>query len=71
MAVKRDNKWGYVDREKEIIIDFLFEELGYFSDGLACVREGDKWVFIGRDGVFVTLPQFESVLPFRDGMATV
>ena len=52
-------------RRNRIIIEFLFEEVGYFSDGLHVSEKGTMG-FINRDGVFV-IYSVRTVLPFRDG----
>ncbi len=36
-AVKKDGKWGYIDMDGEVVIDFIYDDAGVFSEGYAVV----------------------------------
>jgi hypothetical protein len=70
-AVKKDGKWGYIDKAGKVAIPYYFDEAFGFSEGLAPVRIGKKWGYIGRDGKFRLNPVFENVHNFHNGRALV
>ncbi len=58
--VYKNRRWGYIDPEGNIIIDFKFKDAETFSeDGLAAVRRKKKWGFINLKGEEVTPFQYE------------
>jgi hypothetical protein len=55
-----------------MVIRPAFSSLGSgFSDGLACVKQGDKWGYIDRKGNFKIEPRFREATDFSDGLAAV
>lgn len=69
MILKYDGKFGIVDDNgwKEL----PFEEMSYFSEGMAPVMAKDKWGFIDNMGKTVVKPKYEAVQEFSDGLAAV
>lgn len=46
-AVRKNKKWGYVDKHGIVVIPFSFDEARGFSSGLACVKKTvcmDSWI---------------------------
>ena len=68
---KFSGKWGYVDLRGEVVIKPQFDEVGFFSDGLAWVRMNDTYGFIDKYGKLVILTEFAHVQNFREGIAIV
>ncbi len=70
-------KWGYVDRNCNVVIAYQFARGEDFSEGLAGAavetgEEGDKtWGFVDRNGRWVIEPAFQSVGEFCGGAAWV
>jgi hypothetical protein len=64
-------KWGYVDKEKNVVIDFIFEDAFPFSEGLAVVEMDRKKGYINRDGEVIIDYQFDSATYFKNGKAAV
>lgn len=75
-AVRRNNKWGYINPQGEVVIDFqfntAFEVLGYghsserpgagaFYNGRAMVHFGGKWNFIDKQGNFILDESYDSI----------
>ncbi len=56
ITVKKNNKWGYIDREGIVKIPFIYNEANGFSYGLASVKKGLKWGFIDKDN--------KTIIPF-------
>ena len=60
IAVKNNGKWGYMNREGEIVIDFQFEDAFRFSNGLAAVSLNlPLYGLIDREGNWVAEPVYE------------
>jgi hypothetical protein len=66
-----NERWGYCNREGNLVIDYQYEEACRFSEGLAAVKLGGKWGYIDEEDNFILKPIYDSVLPFCEGMATV
>ena len=69
--VDKDGKWGFINATGKIVIPLAFDELMFFSEGLARVKIGEKYGFINERGETVIAPQYELVWPFREGLASV
>ena len=52
-------KWGFVTADGKVAVDFTFDRVQLFSEGLAAVRVGNKWGFIDRRGTLVIAAEFE------------
>ena len=68
-------KWGYINKDGEVVIDFQFDWADCFSEGLARVRIGNrntgKWGFVDKTGKIVIAPQFDEVSSFSEGLAMI
>ena len=64
-------RWGFINREGEFIINPQFESADFFSDGLARVRSGGRMGYINKRGEFVIPAAFRDGTPFNDGAAFV
>lgn len=54
-AARKGNLWGFINREKEEVIPFLFEKAGDFCSGLAIVKLNGKLHTIDTKGEFEEL----------------
>jgi len=73
---RKGDKWGYCDKEKNIIIDCMYNDARPFSEGLAVVNVFGKEGFIGcineSGELIVVLPSFIYVLEdLKDGILKV
>src|SRR5690242_16534941 len=64
------DRWGYIDKSGNIVINPQFERAGTFSSGLAAVRLG-KWGYVDQSGKLVINPQFDEATAFQGGLAAV
>lgn len=56
-----NGKWGYINKTGKIEIKAIYDEIGFFSEGLAAARLDEKYGFISKSN--------ESVIPFNyDGV---
>lgn len=73
VAVKKDGKWGCIDKNGELKFGFTkYEEIGYFSsDGLAMVRLYGEYGAIDMDGKVVIPLIYDDKFYFNNGKAKV
>ena len=70
--IKSGDKWGYVDKNGQYIINSQFEEAYNFSEGLALFRSTDgKYGFIDEEGKYVINPIYKDANSFSEGMSCV
>lgn len=59
-AKKEGEKWGFVDNEGKVVIDYKYDKVTDFNDyGFAAVRNDNKWGAIDENGKVVCEPKFE------------
>lgn len=64
-AVNVNGKWGFVNKNCEMIIEPTFESAHSFSNSLAAVKMDGKWGFINLDGKTVIDFSFDDVKDFN------
>lgn len=70
--VKAENeKYGYIDRDGNVVIDFQYDDAGYFTDGLATVKQGNEWGYIDEEGNVIIDFKYNQCSSFKDGIAIV
>ena len=71
--MKVDSKYGYINKQGEIVIDAQFKSASDFSEGLARVEIDSKYGYIDKQGEIVIKPQFDNdYLPdFSEGLKRV
>jgi hypothetical protein len=70
--VRQDNKWGFIDKTGQVVIDFQYDDALEFSGGLAAVKLDGKWGYVDESGARVVAPQpWHSAGEFSDGLAPV
>lgn len=70
-AVKQDGKWGFVDTEGVVQIEFQYDDALSFGQHLAAVEEDGLWGYISLRGEMVIEPQFLEAKSFSEGSAPV
>jgi len=65
------DKWGYMDTMGQLIIDPLYDDVGFFSEGFANVNKDGKWGFIDHSGNYVIEPIYKAAWAFQEGKARV
>jgi len=70
-AVRRDDKWGFIDTSGNITIPITFQNAFDFSEGLASVSIDYMWGFIDRSGNVAVPLEFNFVSSFSEGLAFV
>ena len=64
-------RWGYINRKGEYIINPQFEDADFFIDGLAKIRSNGKTGYINKKGEFVIQANYKNGTAFSDGLAFV
>jgi hypothetical protein len=73
LAVRSNEKWGYVDKLGNVVINHLFDECSWFKEGLAWVELQGKKGYIDTYGNWA-IPlsnQFHLLKDFSEGLAAV
>lgn len=61
-------KWGFVNKDGNIVINPTFDYVYNFSEGIAAVKVGDKYGFIDTIGVLIVPCEYDEVeSSFEDG----
>src|SRR5690606_32118766 len=70
-----NGKYGYLDKNGNIIIDFIYDGADDFSEGLArvykTIQGEDIYGFIDEFGNEIIPIKFEYALPFKEGLAII
>lgn len=53
-------KSGYINIHQDTLIDFIYEDLGVFSNGLAPAKKNGKWGFLDRTGNIIISHKFDN-----------
>ena len=64
-----NDKWGYLDKNQQVIIAPNFEEAYDFSNGMAKVKINGKIGFIDSAGNVIIEPKYDWIANFNDGLA--
>ena len=68
---QRDQKWGAIDSSGATLIPEQFEQLEWFSEGLAVFKDEDKYGYINKMGKIIVPAQYNDALAFNEGYALV
>lgn len=66
LRVQKDGYWGCIDENLKVSIDFSFDQLGEFHNGVAPARYGANWALIDNSGVFLTKPIYDTFDGYAD-----
>lgn len=63
-AVCRSGKWGFLDSDGELVIDYLYEDAESFRNGYAAVCMDGLWGYIDTEGELIIDCQFMAATHF-------
>lgn len=69
VAVLRDKKYGYMNKQRELVIPYRYEYAGDFAEGLGLVSINDVYGAIDKLGNMVVPMKFKNLYPFSEGRA--
>ncbi len=70
-AKKKRGKYGVFDYNGIQKVPFIYDEVDYFSEGLAAVKKGRKWGYINGEGNVVIDALYNSADEYSEGLAAV
>lgn len=68
---EKNGKYGFVDENGNVVIDYIFDFANSFSEGFAAVRQDYSWGFIDAQGNTVIPFTYDGAWDFVDGLAPV
>ncbi len=63
----RSDKYGYLDRDGNVVIPPMYDEASFFQEGLAGVKLNGRWGYIDTSGAMVIEPRFDKASFFKEG----
>lgn len=60
------DKWGYQDENGKKVIDYKYDEAGFFTNGRAMVRKGDNRGMIGTNGKEIVPIKYNIIESYTD-----
>jgi hypothetical protein len=75
-SVEKDGKIGFMNKKGDLVIDFQFDRVRDFHQGVAPVALGkdsnkDKWGLIDVKGNFINDTKYDEIETFKNGLARV
>ena len=70
-AVKRNGRWGFVDKTGNVVIPYEYKEAREFSEELVAVKLKNRWGFIDKTGKVVIPFEYYNAKGFSEGLAAV
>lgn len=67
--VEKNNAWGYLDENGEVMVEPKYERACGFREGLASVQRNGKWGWINQRGEEVIKPLYDNAGVFNNGIA--
>ncbi|MFD0679055.1 MULTISPECIES: WG repeat-containing protein [unclassified Paenibacillus] len=71
MVVKKEGKWGLIDKTGQIVVSPKYTYMGNLSEGLALINQDNRYGFLDINGKVAIEPTFESAKDFKEGFAGV
>ncbi len=68
---RRGNKWGFCTTDKRLVVDYFYDKVLPFSEGLAAVNKKGKWGYIGESGAEIIECKYDSASSFKEGLGLV
>jgi hypothetical protein len=59
--VSMGDKFGFINKNGEVVIEFRYDDAKNFANGLAAVKSNGLWGFVDRNGNQVIEPQFDGI----------
>lgn len=64
-----EGKWGFINRQGELVIDYQYDDAYSFSQHLAAVQIGADWGYISEKNKLVIEQFMRDAKPFHNGIA--
>lgn len=70
-VIKKENRWGFVDRQGRLRISNRYDLARPFNENLAPIKLREKWGFIDKSEEIRIQPYYDDVTPFQHGRSIV
>lgn len=71
VKVNKNDKWGFSDRNGNIVVQPEYDEVYSYKDDLCCVEKDEHFGFINRQGEEIIPVSYELAFSFSEGYACV
>ena len=71
IAVSKNDKYGLMDINGKMVLDYKFDFIGKYSEGLAPAKKDSLYGYIDQRGNWVIKPIYNGAEMFRNGLAAV
>jgi len=71
LPFKKNGLWGFINEEGLEMIEAVYEEVNYFSEGLAAVSRNDKYGYINKSGKVMIPFMWDDAEAFKNNCAVV
>lgn len=68
---QQNEKYGFIDKDINIIIPTIYEDASRFENGLSAVKLNGKYGYINKQNEFVIKPQYDYAAAFNEGYAVI
>lgn len=69
--VKKDGKYGFIDKQGKLVIPIQYDNIGGFAEGMARVQQNGKYGFLDKNGNTAIPFKFKNAGSFEMGIAWV
>lgn len=70
-VIKKDDKFGYMNTNGEIVISPQYDKATTFENGIACIQYNNEYGCIDKQGKTVVEPQFDEMKNFSEDLAAI
>ncbi|MBS1506782.1 MAG: WG repeat-containing protein [Bacteroidetes bacterium] len=70
-GIKKDDRYGFVDRKGKLRIANRYDSIGEFHEGLAAVKLIGRWGFVNSSDQITINPNYDRCAYFKNGLAIV
>lgn len=70
-VVKKDNYYGYINIDGEVLIPFEYDEIGDFIYGITKARKNENWGIINEEGGVLAAFKYTFISDFKEGIAII
>ena len=64
--VKKDDKYGFIDRSKNLVAPMIYEEAGHFGGNISRVKRNGKWGIVNTSGTEIISCIYDEVRYFSE-----
>lgn len=72
IAVKQGSKWGFADKEGNLVLACSYDDAYSFAEDFAAVKQNGLWGYLDKSGKLVVEPKFDAAYsPNEKGIAPI